>query len=147
MTFITLIILGVVSLQSSNLAIMNGQKNEIQAHFLANQGVQIIKAIGYPALPTCNSTCEQKLQLGPDSYTLVPISLPDNKGEEIVVGNQTFTRTIELVTKPHTNENDPNSPIMDATKVKSIVEWEDSTGKHDRADDSSQAESDLIVFE
>jgi len=148
MTFLTIIVLGVVNLQSSNLAMLNGQKNQIQAHFLAIQGTQIVKGLGIGAIRDCKDVdplkCFQKIQLG-GVYSLV--NLPeeaDPVGETITVGKQDFLRKIQIM----------SIGAADAYKIRSIVEWEDSTGPHfkNKVDPqtglpmNSQVETDLIVF-
>ncbi len=134
MMFLTIIILGVVSLQTSNLGMMNGQKNQIQAHFLAIQGAQIAKAIGLSSLPDCDSVCSRKIKLDADIYSLEEIGAST---EEIEVGNQIFNRTIQILK--------PGPGMPDSAKVASIVEWEDSTGDHSLSD-NSHVQADLIVF-
>jgi hypothetical protein len=138
MMFLTIIILGVVSLQTSNLGMMNGQKNQIQAHFLATQGAQIVKALGYDKINTNFGVCSVACYLpvtGP--YDIVTASPGD-----ITVGNQAFQRKIQAVSMGTT----------DSYKIRSIVEWTDSTGSHSMRDPvtdeimNSHVEADLIVF-
>jgi hypothetical protein len=131
MMFLTIIILGVVSLQTSNLGMMNGQKNQIQAHFLATQGAQIVKGLGYEKINDNFGVCSVSCYIpvtGP--YDIVVASPGD-----ITVGGQTFQRKIQAVSIGTT----------DAYKIRSIVEWTDSTGPHVFSD-NSHVEADLIVF-
>jgi hypothetical protein len=146
MLFMTIVVLGVVNLQTSNLSMMSGQKNQIQAHFLANQGLEIVKALGYSEIAGCFGGCDLKINFDKattdNEYTLVPKPVDEN-GQGIPVGNLTFYRRLRLSV-------DGNLP--DAYKVRSIVEWEDSTGLHYEKDPTtaeilnSQVESSLIIF-
>ncbi len=111
MTFITIIIFGVVNLQSSNLAMMNRQNNQIQAHFYANQGVQIVKALGTKNLAQCEKSCILTLSGG--NYVL-------SGGSAGVIKSTPFKRTIKTT----------SAGLSKAYKVTSIIEWEDATGKH-----------------
>ena len=149
MMFLTIIILGVVSLQTSNLGMMNGQKNQIQAHFLATQGAQIAKGLGYSSLPNCGTICSQKIILDESDINNKKYGLsaiPPETKEEIEVGNQKFYRTIQILK--------PGPSMPNSAKVASIVEWTDSTGPHlkDEIDPetlqpmNSHVEADLIVF-
>jgi len=141
MTFLTIIILGVVTLQSSNLAMMNSEKNRIQAEFLANEGIQIAKAIGYSAIGTvysgCADPCLKKLVLSGSDYSL------SSDPPEITpsISNQVFDRTIQIISD---NTNLPN-----AYRIKAIVEWEDSAGRHYRTENGQEVnahvEASLIV--
>ena len=139
MMFLTIIILGVVSLQTSNLAMLNGQKNQIQAHFLATQGAQIVKGLGYGAIGACPDPlmCFRGIVEG-NPYTLSILPEEVNPaGTTITVGNQDFQRKIKVESD---NVNLPN-----AYKIRSIVEWEDSTGNHN-LEENSHVETALIVF-
>jgi|GEM_PF-1705586 len=133
MMFLTIIILGVVSLQTSNLGMLNGQKNQIQAHFLAIQGSQITKGLGYSAISTAFGVCPTGCYIDNSAATYQLKSAPV---ENVTVGNQVFQRKILI-------ENDAN--LTSAYKIRSIVEWSDSTGNHNLAE-SSHIETDLIVF-
>jgi len=130
MSFLTLIIFGVVSLQSSNLALINRQNNQIQAHFYANQGIQIVKSIGYSGI-SCNppqTPCEKGLSKSGNKYSL------GNTPEQI--GTTPFKRTILI--------NDTG--LTDAYLIRSIIEWTDSTGEHSRTADNSHVEAKIIIY-
>jgi len=128
MTFLTIIILGVVTLQSSNLAMMNSEKNRTQAEFLANEGVQIAKAVGGLA---CAIPCDKKIIPG-DSYSLAELN---GEPERVSVGTQDFLRTIR---------SSKIDLLTNAYQIKAIVEWEDSAGPHTLAE-GSQVEASLII--
>lgn len=136
MMFLTIIILGVVNLQTSSLGMLSGQKNQVQAHFLATQGAQIVKALGVGVLPICAVECARKIEFdnGTQEYKL--LGPPDSR-ESHLVGNQTFYRSIRILTEPEGMDN--------SAKIRTIVEWEDSTGNHSFVD-NSHVETDLIVF-
>jgi len=139
MVLLTVVVMGVVKLQTGNLALSNTQNNEIQAHFLANQGVEVVKALGKTLIGTkcVAASCTCKLTKGSD-YDLVCPS-----GPEIL---DLFERTIQIETDA--------VKIPSAFKVTSIVEWVDSTGEHRRYENgdptktllNGQAEANLIVF-
>jgi hypothetical protein len=131
MMFLTIIILGVVSLQTSNLGMLNGQKNQIQAHFLAIQGAQIVKALGYDKINTNLGGCSLACYIPATGPYDILLTSPGN----ITVGNQAFQRKIQAVSMGTT----------DSYKIRSIVEWQDSTGNHSLSD-NSQVEADFIVF-
>ncbi len=118
MSFLTIIIFGVISLQSSNLAMLSSQNNEIQAHFYANQGIQILKAIGQGGVKCDidpNEQCRIKRNSGnPDSY-----SIEKNTDENI--------DNLSLYYRDFTWNSDSLTNAVLATVT---VDWEDSTGNH-----------------
>ena len=126
MSFLTIIILGVITLQSSNLAMMNRQNNEIQAHFLANQGLKIVEAVG--TSECANPQCY--LDTSSNTYTL-----KDSNSIELLGENDLFKRTISI------------EAITDETscKVTAIIEWTDSTGPH-TVIDGGHVEAKRIIF-
>lgn len=128
MSFLTLIILGVINLQSSNLAMMNSQNNQMQADFYADQGAQILKAIGYmPELQTCSGEgCLKKFQFTLDRYNLIPKAGLDE------IAGQIFGRYVEI---------DP-SGLNNAYKATVVVEWSDSTSG---SDEKHSVSSDIII--
>jgi Tfp pilus assembly protein PilV len=133
MLFLTIIVLGVVNLQSSNLAMMNGQKNQIQAHFLAKQGLQIVRSLGsISCTPVSPATYCDKLI---DAYQLKDKTSGSTDWEKITKGTA-FQRRIRLTPTPE--------GLTVATKVTAIVEWDDSTGSHSFAQ-NSHVEASLIV--
>ena len=117
MSFLAIIILGVISLQTSNLAMMNSQNNVIQAHFYANQGLQIVEALGYSYLDgQCPSkTC--KIQFTDPSYGI------DDEGGSPEEIDGLFQRSFELL--------NPDDLLADTNQVIMNVKWTDSTGDHE----------------
>ena len=121
MSFLTIIILGVASLQTSNLAMMSGNNNQIQAHFYANQGLQIVKALGYTAIDDICKTPPST----PCNMTIEPpsggnYSLKKKNGTPEKIDTIPFERTIKAESDKLTN----------AYKVTAMIEWTDSTGEH-----------------
>jgi len=112
---LTVIVFGVIKLQTSNLTLSNTQNNELQAHFLANEAIEIVEALGYDHIngKTCNdiSTCQVKMA-SPSIYIVAA-------GTETI--SDIFTRRIELNTGPD---------LPSAYKTTAIVEWMDSAGDH-----------------
>ena len=108
---LTVIVFGVLKLQTSNLALSNTQNNELQAHFLANQGAEIVKALGKGYLDgaPCTSPCE--IQKSGDEYSLVA-----SGGIDILP----FERTVEF----------DGALLTNAYQVTVLVNWTDSTGAH-----------------
>ena len=125
MCFLTLIILGVVSLQSGNLAMINRQNNQIQANFYANQGVQILKSLGYDAgLFGCSGdSCKKKFEFSSDKYDLISHAGTDEPIEPI------YKRHVEIYP----------SDLNNAYKATVFVDWVDSTGEH-------QVSANTIIF-
>ena len=136
MSFLTIIILGVITLQSSNLAMMNRQNNQIQAHFYANQGIQILKAIGYKdindAYSGCVNPCYRQLQQSDDKYSII-------QGFPEKISDIPFERTIEINNTDLTN-------AYNAYKVTVYIEWDDSTGPHRRTD-NAHVQAKTIISE
>jgi len=132
--FLTIIVFGVIKLQTSNLVMSNAQNNAVQASFLANQGVEIVKAIGYSGI-SCTSPC--KIQESGGNYSLI------NAGgtPEEITGTP-FERTIEI----------SNTDLLSAYKVTAIVEWTDNSGEHrrdvgnDGTLENGHAEAKLIIY-
>ena len=106
---------------------MNRQNNQIQAHFYANQGIQILKAFNYNNIGTeCSFPCTKVINKS-NPYSI-------STGKEKVITGTPFKRTIEI----------NNTELIDAYKIRSIIEWEDSTGSHNLAD-NSHVEAKIII--
>ncbi len=120
---LTIIVFGVVKLQTSTLALTNTQNSELQGHFLANQGAEIVKAIGTSGFSSCSSyPCTLYIGFSDPNYSLssTPGPLIDSLYERSV--------GIEQITSPST-----------FYKVTVTVKWTDSTGEH-------TAEAKRIIF-
>lgn len=137
MSFLTFIIFGVVSLQSSNLAMMGRQNNQIQANLYANQGLQIIKGLGYDSnlYNNCKtSVCEKKIDCisTPKTCELVNSS---GQGDYEEIKGTVLERIVEIDSRGFTN----------AYLVTTYIEWEDATGEHRRAD-NAHVEAKRIIY-
>jgi Tfp pilus assembly protein PilV len=138
MSFLTAIVFGVISLQTSNVAMANRQKNQIQANFYANQGVQILKSLGYsPAFSACTpATCKKKLDFIQSSgeYKLMDYAVSPEQIKDTV-----FERYIDIDSKGLSN----------AYKATVYIEWDDSTGSHRREVDgkteNAHVEAKIII--
>ena len=108
--FLSVIVFGTVRLQISNLVLASARNSELNAHFLANQGLEIMEALGKGQI-TC-PTCFCLITKTPPFYSL---TCPG--GSETL---DNFTRTIDV----------DNSGLTDAWKVVSSVSWQDNTGDH-----------------
>lgn len=117
MFFLSVIILGVVNLQSSNLAMMNRQNNEIQAHLLAHQGIQLAKLIDFAKIQQEKQNCNNSNQ-DPCIKYLDRNNLTDRKEEPI---NNLFERAFEIKSYPEL----PNS-----LEITCYIEWTDTIGEH-----------------
>ena len=89
MIFLTVIVFGVVKLQTSNLALSNTQNSDLQAHFLANQGVEIVEAIGIGGISGCSPNCTKYISLSGGTYTLA-----DNNSNETI--QDPYSRTVMI---------------------------------------------------
>ena len=110
--FISIIILGMMRLQTGSIKIADTQNQYFQAHFLANQGLEIVEAIGYSGI-SCTSPC--KIQKSGTDYVLAT----EGGIPEAITGTL-FERTIEL----------DNTGLTDAYLATVIVSWEDTAGEH-----------------
>jgi len=138
--FLTIIVFGVIKLQTSNLVMSNAQNNAIQASFLANQGVEIVKAIGYSEFCSSGDTCYKQISNPTgDTYVLADVT-SENDMESI--SDTPFERIIKF----------DKTDLTLAYKATSIVEWADNAGEHRRDVDgippleNGHAEANLIIF-
>lgn len=113
MIFLTIIVFGVIKLQTSNLMMSDSQNNELKAHFIANQGLAIVEGIGKTEISNKCSDAIYNCELN-TSYTLTC-----NNNAEIITGSPDFSRTIEIEAL--------NGTPPTGYKVTAVVEWEDST--------------------
>jgi len=109
MLFLTIIIFGVLKLQTSHLALTNTQQNTLKAQFYASQAMEIAQAIGPESFKTCEKNCH--LVLKGEDYSIA-------KGAE-TLDEGLFERHFEL-----TDE------LTGAYLITSRVVWTDSTGEH-----------------
>jgi hypothetical protein len=112
---LTVIVFGVVKLQTSTLALSNTQNNDVEAYFLANQGAEIVKALGTGPLSSCTTLCTKYISFSNPIYSL------SDTAEPLIDG--LYARSVEI---------EPITTPAPAYKVTVIVEWTDSTGEHKR---------------
>lgn len=112
MFFLVIIILGVVSLQTSNLSMINRQNNEIRAHFYVNQALEIASV-----LPHSLNNGDFIINFKRANYTLA--STVEVNGD--LIPETDFYRKIEV---------DNTGLIPPAFRVTAVIYWEDGTGEH-----------------
>lgn len=57
MVFLSVVIFGVIRLQTSNLTLSNTKQLELRAYSYAQQALEIVEALGYTATHTCTAPC------------------------------------------------------------------------------------------
>ncbi len=124
--FLTVIVLGVVKLQTSNLALSSTQNKTLEATDLANQSIEIVEAIGKTGIDTAGCMefpCTRYLRLNGSNFELTQDvtakrrSLTDN-----------FDRTIQIT----------QMPVAGNYQAVVLIEWEDSTGEHRKINSEGQ---------
>ena len=110
--FISIIILGMMRLQTGSIKIADTQNQYFQAHFLANQGLEILEAIGYSGI-SCSSPC--KIQKTAGNYSII-----SEGGTPEPISGTLFERSIEL----------DDTDLTDAYLATVSVSWEDTAGIH-----------------
>lgn len=131
MSFMSLIIFGVINLQSSNLALVNRQINQLKAQSLADQQLKIAKAIGFGTIDTvCNTVYPCNIILNKNGAVYSA-----SKGEQNPI-DEIFLSTLILEKIPS---------LSGPLKLRSIIEWEDSTGSH-LLDDNAHVESKSVIY-
>jgi len=109
MVFLTVIVFGVVKLQTSNLGMSSSQNHELKAHFIVSQGLAIVEGVGIAGIAGCTTSCTKYIN---DTYLL-----SDNAADAAAI-EAPFSRKIEL------------EEIANGYKATAVVEWDDSTGSH-----------------
>lgn len=117
MTFLTVIVFGVIKLQLSNLTLSNTKQLEISAHFMSAQALEIIEAIttddsAYDAFLLL--TCELDSECSLNGYVISTDYSEDVNGDEVF--GRSITHDI--------------TGLTDATLVTVKVEWTDTSGLH-----------------
>jgi len=111
MLFLSVIIFGVIKLQTSNMTLSNTKQLELKAYTYATQGMEIVSSLVYTDIENCAETCY--LEKIVNDYSPV-----DSEPVEL---DGLFQRSFTHVETDLTN----------ASLVTMIVEWTDSSGKHD----------------
>lgn len=105
---------------------LNTQNNEIRAHFLANEGITIVEALGYDSGFLSCTPCSIKLSGSDYSLSVGGVeTFPDSP----------FERTIEI----------DATGLTEAYKATAIIEWEDSTGAHN-ATEGGEITAKRIIY-
>lgn len=112
MLFLSVIVFGVIRLQTSNMTLSNTKRLELKAHFHAAQALEIAEALGFSVVDSCT---EQPCYLAKpgSSYQL------NNNGSESLEDGF-FQRQIL-----HSEAG-----LTSASLVTAKVTWTDSTGEH-----------------
>ncbi|MBU0705629.1 hypothetical protein KJ657_04065 [Patescibacteria group bacterium] len=111
MLFLSVIVFGVIKLQTSNLTLSNTKQLELKAYSYASQGLEIVDALGKAAVTVCTTPCYLKKN---SNYSI------ENDGTESLE-NGLFQRSFER------NEMNLSGG---ATMVTMTVAWTDSSGEH-----------------
>jgi len=119
MVFLTIIVLGVIKLQTSNLTLSHTKQLELKAHSYAQQGLEIVDALGKAKI---KSDCLSKAGcylVNSGSYSIASGSTEDP--EAGLPGAGLFERSFEYSEDGLEN---------DAVLVTMTVAWTDSSGDH-----------------
>ncbi|MFH1012170.1 MAG: prepilin-type N-terminal cleavage/methylation domain-containing protein [Candidatus Peregrinibacteria bacterium] len=120
--FLTVIVFGVIKLETGNITLGNTQNRSAQAYVWANHGLSIVETIGKTGITCATGPCNLKISAA-EPYTL-------GAADEGLL-DEMFTRTIRI--DPIGFEGgaivlNPASP--NAFRATAQVSWEDSTGLH-----------------
>jgi len=108
MIFLTIIVFGVIKLQTSNLMMSDSQNNQVKAHFIASQGLAIVEGVW------SNQCSDDLCNCALSGYTLNCSAIAENLTSDILPD---ATRVIKL------EKLDENGAYM----ATAIVKWSDST--------------------
>lgn len=111
MLFLSVIVFGVIKLQTSNLTLSNTKQLELKAHSYAAQALEIVDALGKASFESF--TTPVYIKRIPAGY-----GMDDNTPEMLDGG--LFERTIQF---------SPDG-LKDAFLVTALVNWTDSAGAH-----------------
>ncbi|MFH0821074.1 MAG: hypothetical protein V1908_04855 [Candidatus Peregrinibacteria bacterium] len=129
MVFLTVIVLGVVKLQTSNLALSNTQNSTARAYELANQSLEIVEAIGETGIDSSSCVvfpCLRYLKPSGDSYVLDPVPpLPASDFERTIKINRLGIAAGAITI----NSADP-AIVTNGYQVTALIQWTDSSGEH-----------------
>ena len=119
MLFLSVIVFGVIKLQTSNLTLSNTKKLELKASSYAAQGLEILDALGAGSVSGCTPECYLDDSTGP--YTV------QSDGRQALEVDP--TSSLPLFERFFTH--DESGLLSGATLVTMTVEWTDSAGRHD----------------
>ncbi|MFH1410767.1 MAG: hypothetical protein ABIG80_04370 [Patescibacteria group bacterium] len=111
MLFLSVIVFGVIKLQTSNLTLSNTKQLELKAYSYAAQGLEIADALGKLVVSVCTAPCYLQNN---GSY-----SIESSSAESIE--NGLFERSFE---------HDETNLLNSASLVTMTVAWTDSSGEH-----------------
>lgn len=124
--FLSVIIFGVIKLQTSTIALTNRQNQEAEAAALASEGIAIVAALGKTHLDNnCKMISCNALQLNNNVYALI-------NGTEMI--NNFFKRSLSIDSIGVVmGEVQPTQDLnkISGYKVTAKVEWTDSSGPHE----------------
>jgi len=115
MLFLSVIVFGVIKLQTSNLTLSNTKQLELKAHSYAGQALEIVSALGLTQVTTVCGADDCYFKAIPGGYGLTKTPI-----EELDGG--LFTRTITQTEPPE---------LINASLVTATVKWTDSAGEHE----------------
>ncbi len=55
--FLSVVIVGIMKLQTSNVILGNTQQNQLKAHFYAIQALEIVESLPFSAIDNCGDVC------------------------------------------------------------------------------------------
>lgn len=117
MLFLSVIIFGVIKLQTSNLTLSNTKQLELKAHFYATQALEVVEALAYEDVAGA-SACTAPCYLSNGGiYSIKSYDTPPGV-ESLEDG--LFERTID--------HKEPG--LDDASYVTVEVKWTDLSGEH-----------------
>ncbi|MBN2306837.1 hypothetical protein JXD20_02530 [Candidatus Peregrinibacteria bacterium] len=115
MLFLSVIVFGVIKLQTSNVTLSNTRQLELKAHSYAAQGLEILDAFGASVFPgDCVTTCYLE---NSDSYSVSDDGKEDLEPDPVTL-EPLFERSFTYTS------------LTNAALVTMIVEWTDSAGEH-----------------
>ena len=118
MLFLSVIVFGVIKLQTSNLTLSNTKQLELKAHSYAGQALEIASALGLAKVTACNTAACYLLKTGND-YEIKKMVGP---GDHEFLDGDLFERILK--------HEEPAS-LPGASLVTATVKWTDSAGEHD----------------
>lgn len=110
MVFLTVIILGVLKLQTSAKVLTSSQKNDLKAHFYVTQALEIAQAVGKDGFKGCETECALVENAG--NYLI-----QSSEKENLEAGK--FQRYFEVT-----------ESLNQAILVTASVVWVDNSGEH-----------------
>ena len=115
MLFMTVIVLGIITLQTSNMTLSNSRQMELRAQNYVAEGLEIVNALGKDAVKTCGAkNTDYSLKKDSGHYSLQS----ENPVESLEEG--LFRRAVQW----------SDEALTEALLATVTVTWEDSAGSH-----------------